>query len=67
VVARRNARGGRGAAEHFIAALRCLYRHAENDGHIPAGDNPARKVANRDGSRRPAPRSPTPDLQRSTK
>ena len=45
VVMRRNARGGRGAAEHFIAALRCLYRHAENDGHIPAGANPARKVA----------------------
>jgi integrase/recombinase XerC len=45
VVVRRNARGGRGAAEHFIAALRCLYRHAEADGHIPAGENPARKVA----------------------
>jgi integrase len=45
VVTRRNARGGRGASEHLVAALRCLYRHAENDGHIPAGDNPARKVA----------------------
>lgn len=32
VVARRNARGGRSAAEHLIAALRCLYRHAEDDG-----------------------------------
>ena len=32
VVARRNARGGRSAAEHLIAALRCIYRHAENDG-----------------------------------
>src|SRR5215471_11190632 len=31
VVARRNARGGRSAAEHLIAALRCVYRHAEND------------------------------------
>jgi integrase/recombinase XerC len=30
---------------NFIAALRCLYCHAENDGHIPAGENPARKVA----------------------
>ena len=28
VVPRRNARGGRGAAENLIAALRCLYRHA---------------------------------------
>jgi integrase/recombinase XerC len=45
VVSRRNARGGRSAAEHFIAALRCVYRHAENDGHIPAGSNPALKVA----------------------
>jgi integrase/recombinase XerC len=45
VVSRRNARGGRSAAEHLIAALRCIYRHAENDGHVPAADNPARKVA----------------------
>lgn len=44
VVTRRNARGGRGAAEHLIAALRCVYRHAENDGHIKPGDNPALKV-----------------------
>ena len=45
VVTRRNARGGRSAAEHLIAALRCIYRHAENDRHITAADNPARKVA----------------------
>lgn len=45
VVARRNARGGRSAAEHLIAALRCIYRHAENDGHITTADNPALKVA----------------------
>ncbi|MGH3624180.1 MAG: tyrosine-type recombinase/integrase, partial [Sciscionella sp.] len=44
VVARRNARGGRCAAEHLIAALRCLYRHAEDDGLIAKADNPARKV-----------------------
>jgi uncharacterized protein YdaU (DUF1376 family) len=31
MVTRRNARGGRSAAEHLIAALRCIYRHAEND------------------------------------
>ena len=34
VVPRRNARGGRSAAEHLIAALRCLYKHAEDDGLI---------------------------------
>src|SRR5262244_3375129 len=34
VVARRNARGGRSAAEHLIAALRCLYNHAVADGHV---------------------------------
>ncbi|MFI6784428.1 tyrosine-type recombinase/integrase [Micromonospora sp. NPDC050276] len=45
VVARRNARGGRSAAEHLIAALRCLYRRAVADGHIAAADNPALKVA----------------------
>jgi integrase len=44
VVVRRNARGGRCAAEHLIAALRCLYRHAVDDGHIDEADNPARKV-----------------------
>ena len=32
VVARRNARGGRSAAEYLVAALRCLYKHAEDDG-----------------------------------
>ncbi|WP_444948127.1 integrase [Micromonospora ureilytica] len=45
VVARRNARGGRSAAEHLIAALRCLYKRAVADGIIAAGDNPALKVA----------------------
>ncbi|WP_223838757.1 tyrosine-type recombinase/integrase [Saccharopolyspora pogona] len=48
VVIRRNARGGRGgrgAAEHLIAALRCLYNHAIADGLIAEADNPARKVA----------------------
>ncbi|MGH8412710.1 MAG: tyrosine-type recombinase/integrase, partial [Pseudomonas sp.] len=33
------------AAEHLISVLRCIYRHAENDGHITAADNTARKVA----------------------
>jgi len=44
-VPRRNARGGRSAAEHLIAALRCLYKRAEDDGLIGEKDNPARKVA----------------------
>jgi hypothetical protein len=43
-VPRRNARGGRGAAENLIAALRCLYRHAQDDDLIAERDNPARKV-----------------------
>jgi integrase len=44
-VARRNARGGRSAAEHLIAALRCVYNHAVADGLLVEADNPARKVA----------------------
>src|ERR1019366_2822063 len=44
VVARRNARGGRSAEEHLVAALRCLYRRAVDDGLIGEADNPARKV-----------------------
>ena len=43
-VVRSNSRGGRSTAENFIAALRCLYRHAEEEGLIHAADNPARKV-----------------------
>jgi hypothetical protein len=45
VVARRNARGGRSAEEHLVAALRCLYKRAVDDGLIAEADNPARKVA----------------------
>ncbi|GIJ29485.1 hypothetical protein Vqi01_46470 [Micromonospora qiuiae] len=45
VVARRNARGGRSAAEHLIAALRCIYNHAVADGFLTEAENPARKVA----------------------
>jgi len=33
-LARRNARGGRSAAEHLAAALRCLYQRAVDDGLI---------------------------------
>ncbi|GAB3889851.1 hypothetical protein GCM10029964_060310 [Kibdelosporangium lantanae] len=44
VIVRRNSRGGRSAAEHLIAALRCVYRHAEDDGLIDKANNPASKV-----------------------
>ena len=44
-VIRRNSRGGRSAAEHLIGALRCLYRHAEADGLIAPGRNPATAAA----------------------
>ena len=44
VVVRRNARGGRGAAEHLIAAIRCLYNHAVADKLITEGDNPAKNA-----------------------
>jgi integrase len=60
-VVRRNARGGRSAAEHLIAALRCIYRHADNDGHIKAVDNPALKVAK--PRRLPSARRAVPDTR----
>ena len=41
---RRNGRGGRSAVENFIAALRCLYNKAEDDGLIDHTGNPASKV-----------------------
>jgi integrase/recombinase XerC len=44
VVKRRNARGGRGAAEHLIAALRCLYKHAVADDILTESQNPAARV-----------------------
>ncbi|MGH4011629.1 MAG: tyrosine-type recombinase/integrase [Pseudonocardiaceae bacterium] len=61
VVARRNARGGRRAAEHLIAALRCVYRHAENDAYIQTADNPALKVAK--PRRLPSTRRAVPDTR----
>src|SRR5260370_41125205 len=45
VVARRNARGGRSAAEHLVATLRCLYQRAVDNGLISQADTPARTVA----------------------
>lgn len=44
VVVRRNARDGRGAVELFVAALRCIYRHAIDDELIHEDENPAGKV-----------------------
>jgi integrase/recombinase XerC len=61
VVARRNARGGRSAAEHLIAALRCLYNHAVADGLLGEADNPARKVAK--PRRLPSTRRAVPDTR----
>ena len=61
VVARRNARGGRGAQEHLVAALRCLYRRAVDDGLISEADNPARKVAK--PRRLPTTRRALPDAR----
>ena len=43
-VKRRNGRGGQGAAEHLIAAVRCLYRHAVADGILTEAENPAARV-----------------------
>jgi hypothetical protein len=61
VVARRNARGGRSAEEHLVAALRCLYQRAMEDGLIAEADNPARKVAK--PRRLPTTRRAVPDTR----
>ena len=61
VVARRNARGGRSAEEHLVAALRCLYQRAVDDGLIGGADNPARKVAK--PRRLPTTRRALPDTR----
>jgi len=61
VVPRRNARGGRSAQEHLVAALRCLYQRAVEDGLIGEADNPARKVAK--PRRLPSTRRAVPDTR----
>jgi site-specific recombinase XerD len=61
VVTRRNARGGRSAQEHLVAALRCLYQRAVDDGLIAEADNPARKVAK--PRRLPSTRRAVPDTR----
>jgi integrase/recombinase XerC len=44
-VQRRNARGGRGAAEHLIGALRCMYGYLVADGILTQAENPAARAA----------------------
>ena len=61
VVARRNARGGCSPEEHLVAALRCVYRRAVDDGLIAEADNPARKVAK--PRRQPTTRRALPDTR----
>ena len=41
-VQRRNAGGGRGAAEHLIGALRCMYGYLVADGILTQGREPGR-------------------------
>jgi integrase/recombinase XerC len=43
-VQRRNARGGRGAAEHLIGALRCMYGYLAADGILTQAENPAARA-----------------------
>ncbi|WP_109526752.1 MULTISPECIES: tyrosine-type recombinase/integrase [Nocardia] len=50
----RASRGGTGAAENFVSALRCIYRFAEDSGWIRPVDNPARRIAR--PTRRPSHR-----------
>lgn len=43
--ANRASRGGTSAAEHFVSAVRCVYRYAEDQGWIRPSDNPARRLS----------------------
>jgi integrase/recombinase XerC len=60
-VQRRNGRGGRGAVENFVGAMRCLYNRAVANGLITEADNPARKVAK--PRRLPSTRRALPELR----
>ncbi|NNH76079.1 tyrosine-type recombinase/integrase [Nocardia uniformis] len=60
-VARRNSRNGRGATENLIAAIRCIYKHAQDDGFIKPADNPAARVPK--PRRLPSTRRAIPDRQ----
>ncbi|WP_222849926.1 tyrosine-type recombinase/integrase [Trebonia kvetii] len=61
VTPRRNARGGHGAAEHLIGALRCMYNHAVADRLLPEADNPAARVSK--PRRQPSARMALPDAR----
>jgi integrase/recombinase XerC len=58
-VRRANSTGGRGAAEHMLAALRCVYKYAVADGIIRPSDNPAARVTK--PRRLPSTRRALPD------
>jgi integrase len=60
-VVRRNSRGGRSAAEHLIASLRCVYRYAVDDQLIPENRNPA--VRAKQPKRLASTRHALPDAQ----
>ncbi|MCC3316714.1 integrase [Nocardia sp. 852002-20019_SCH5090214] len=59
--ARKNSRGGRSAAEHMVGAIRCLYRHARDDGYVPAAGNAAAHIDK--PRRRPSSRTALSDGQ----
>ena len=67
VVARRNARGGRSAQEHLVAALRCLYRRAVEDGLIARRTTRRGRWPSRGGCRPLAGPCPRPGWRRSTR
>jgi integrase len=58
---RSNSRGGRTAAEHLIAAMRCLYKYAVADGLLTDARNPSARVAK--PRRLPTTRRALPEAQ----
>ncbi len=60
-IVRRNSRGGRSAAEHMVAAIRCLYRHAHDDGYLAFTNSPATTLTK--PRRGPSPRGALTDEQ----
>jgi hypothetical protein len=67
VVALRNARGGRSAEEHLVAALRCVYQRAVDDGLMPRRTTRRGKWPSRGACRPPGGRCRIPDWRTSTK
>ncbi len=58
-VIRHNGRGGNGAEESFVAAARCLYRHAVDNGILSDVETPAAKLTK--PRRNPSVRHALPD------